>query len=238
MEETIHLVKEAYIKFNLSYGNIIDMEKVDNALMNIRIANEELTNVPEGVKNRFTHMAKAVTDDDIVYVKEDVSPDVLFHEVLHAITNEDRGLQIPIFLSYTDEEAAEAQKAYGTNRWLRQIEQLNESMTRFITELAFPDVEIRDSYKYGADIMRKYYETLINNNIDPSFMLNMYLHSNQDDAKRFKKSFGSNFKDFLNEIEKVNNIRFYVLKPLNENNLPYEKMERMVEEAAANQISK
>ena len=238
MEETIILVREAYIKFNLSYGNMIDMEKVDNALEKIKLVNEDLSNIPEGIRNRFTHMAKAVTDEDQVYVKKDVSPDILFHEVLHAVTAENCGLQIPIFQNYTDEEAEVAQKQYGTNRWLRQIEQLNESMTRFISELAFPDVEIHDSYAYGADIMRKYYGTLINNNIDPSFMLNMYLTGNLDDAKRFKESFGTNFQTLLNEIEKRNNVRLYVLKPLDESNMTYNDLVTMTEEAASNQKSR
>ena len=85
-------------------------------------------------------------------------------------------------------------------------------MTRFITELAIPEVEVSDAYAYGANFMNAYYEALLNNNIDPNFMFGMYFDGNIDDMNKFKNSLGENLESVLDTIEKVNNKEIYVKK--------------------------
>jgi len=230
MSDMLPLVRQLYERFNLNYGNYIDINKVDDAIKNIIIVSD--TNVQSReIKTRFSRGAKAFCENGKIYIKEDISIDVLFHEILHYITDDHKGIQIPFVTSYSDEEIDELIDKYGENRFIYIIEQFDESMTRFITELAIPEVEINDSYQYGANVIRKYYEGLINNGSSVDFIFNMYLNGNQNDFMKFKESFGNKFLDVLSAIEKANNVRYYLFKQSSDKTISNDEVDLIVNDA-------
>lgn len=229
--EEIDLVRKLYERFNTTYGNIIDMNRVNAAISSIQIVNSDKSNLPSIIKERLTSGADGIYWDGKIYIQNNISADLLFHEILHYITYEHRGVQIPLVSSYSEQQLGEKIVKYGENRFMRQIEQLDESMTRFITELAIPEAEISDSYAYGASVIRKYYNAVLAKEMDPSFMINMYINGNQEDMDKFITSFGEDFDDLLNTIERANNIRLYILKKPNDSIKTSEQIENMVNNA-------
>ena len=223
-------VVKLFIQFNNNYGSFIDISLVNSALENIIVVDEHISNISDEVKTRMLVGAKALSGEGKIYINENVTIDVLFHEILHFITEKHMGLMVALDDSYTNEEKIKIIEKYGMNRACRQVEQLNESMTRFITELAIPDVEIKDSYKYGADALRRYFEGLLAANKDYSFMFNMYFkYENTDDIAEFKKSFGNDFEIFINNIEIANNFRFYLKR--NERPIKVEELNSIIDNA-------
>ena len=201
LPEKIELVIKLYERFNRNYGDLVNMDLVRDAVKNIIVVNDNLSNVPEEIKDSFIHRALAIQNDGIIYVKKDVSLDLLFHEILHFISKENLGVKYLYGNFYSYDEQMKMIKEMGLDIVLRQIDQLNESITRFITELGIPEIEIVDSYKFGADTIRKYYDYLISKGIDPSFILDMYLNGNQEEFNRFITSFGDRANEFLKAIE-------------------------------------
>ncbi len=235
LQEKLILVKVLYERFNLSSGNLIDMNLVDKVISKaIEVKRDtwnKYENLPKEIRSAFVHGAKGISLDDQIYLLNDVSVDTIFHEILHSVTFEHKGVSKPLIDSCTEEEIGKLIDKYGEGRALRQIEQLDESMTRFITELAVPEAEINDSYAYGAGIIKKYYEGLLSNNIDPSFILNMYINGDESDFMKFKNSFGDNFFKVLDMIERVNCVRFYVLKPPAEPEISKDEMDKIISDA-------
>lgn len=213
ISEMSTLIRQLYERFNINYGNIISMDKVDEAINNIVLVNGDTSKLPQKVQESFRYGAKGTFGDKKIYIKSGVSIDTLFHEILHYITAEHMGLKHPILNNYSDQELAEQLNKYGENRFIRQIEQLDESMTRFITELAIPEITIKDAYKYGADVIRSYYDSVASKGGNPHFILSMYLNGSVEDARKFKESFNGEFSFVIDTIEQWHNIMFYVSKP-------------------------
>ena len=236
--DTIKQVRNLYQRFNDNNGNIIDITKVDNALSNIIVVGDSMNNAPNIVREYFIHGSMAMDYEGKIYIKKDVSIDILFHEILHNISEEHIGISYPLLNVYDDKELDNQINKYGEDRTSRQIEQLNESLTRFITEQAIPEIEISDSYKYGAEAIRKYYDILINNGVDASFIYNMYINGNEEDVLKFKNSFGNKFIPFLEAIERINNVRFYILKKPIDPTLSSEELEQTIIDAANNIITR
>ena len=215
ISEKLTIVRQLYERFNDDYGTFFDMNKVNDAIKNIVMINDDMSNIPSSVKTFFQKGAKGISGDNKIYIKSDVAIDVLFHEILHYITEDHRGVQIPLINTYSEEEIADEISKYGENRFIRQIEQLDESITRFITELAIPEAEIEDSYGYGANVIRDYYNSLADNGIKSDFIFDMYINGNQEDIEKFKGSFGEKFNIILDNIERANNFRLYIFKTPN-----------------------
>ena len=238
LEELKELVRLLYKRFNINYGNLIDMAKVEKALDSIILVEvDEVTRkivavdrtkkVPSDAADRIRFGAKGLFENDLnnpannrIYIKSDVSVDVLFHKILHFITSEHLGIQDALSRAYDEDiklkvlsgKTKEEIKKYG-----RQVEQFDESMTRFITELAIPEANIKDAYRYGAKIIRNYYELVSNSGKDTDFIFNMYLNGEPDigdteSLEKFKQSFGNKFYDVLDSIEQVNNMKLYLPK--------------------------
>lgn len=224
LDEIKELIKCLFERFNLNYENLISMDRVNDALYNIVIVNDKMSNVPTMIKEYFNHGAQGLYFEDKIYVKRNVSIETLFHEILHFITRKNGGIKFLLVNTYSDEEFNIQLKKYGESKFARMIEQLDESLTRFITELAIPEIEISDSYRYGADILKNYYNSLTNKELDSRFVLNMYLNGSQEDLEKFKNSFGNKFEVILSSVEVLNNIRYYILKKPKDPVLKYEEI--------------
>lgn len=231
LKETQDIVYYLFERFNNNYGNIIDLNLVRNALNNIET---NPNNYPEEVVSYFEHGAKGLYFEDKMYVKEGLKIDVLFHETLHFITKDHVGIKMPLLESYGDDKVDKLIDKYGMKKLLRIFDQLDESLTRFITELGIPEVKIEDAYEYGANYMRNYFNALNDNGVNPEFVLNMYLNGNIDDVTKFRESFGSNFEAVLEAIERINNVRFYILTKPTDDVLKPEEVNKIILDAARN----
>lgn len=219
LQETIDIVHELYERFNENNNNMIDLNKVKEAINSIET---NYDNFPDTVKEKFEDGAMGQFFEDKIYIKDDFKIDVLFHEILHFITRDHGGLKLPLCDTYTDADLKVYFEKYGRDKFADFIEQLDESMTRFITELAIPEIKISDSYKYGAKLIRTYYNGLIAKGKNPEFLFNMYLNGDMDDILKFKNSYGRNFEDVMASIERINNVSHYVRKRPKTNVIEYD----------------
>lgn len=208
LTELTDVIYSLYERFNNNYGNLIDLNKVKEAINQIET---NPNNFPDEIKYAFNHGYKGLYFNDKIYVKENLEVDVLFHEILHYITKEHGGIKYPLLESYEDDKLLYNFNKYGDDKFASFIEQLDESMTRFITEVSIPEVTIHDAYEYGAKLIKRYYDELLSKGINPNFLFNMYLHGNMDDVIKFKDSFGDNFELVMESIERINNVRAYIL---------------------------
>lgn len=197
LDEKKFLVYALYQRFNETYGNYVDLEKVKDALNSIE---KKTIDIGLGVS--------AYQEDDKIYANDDVNINTLFHEVLHHITREHNGMAYSLIKAYSDEEFDECCNEFGEDRFISQIAMLNESFTTFITELAIPEIDYTNLYEFGTNFLRKYYSNLNNNGIDPSLLFVMYFSDNPEIGLKFKQSFGSNFKALIDTIEKSNNSKY------------------------------
>ncbi|MBO4245379.1 MAG: hypothetical protein J5892_01410 [Bacilli bacterium] len=228
------VVRQLFERFNYNYGNLFDMAQVDQALASIILVNEDYSNISEErVINRFKCGAKAVQGEGRMYLTSKSTIDVIYHETLHQLTEATRGVSGLIAESYSEEEINEKITKIGENLLIRQIDQLNESFTRFMTELAIPEVTVHDAYQYGADVIRNYYNSLMAKEIDPFFVLEAYAKGNQDDFNRIKNSFGDHFDEVLRNIEMDNNKGYYIFKKMPNTMISNEAMLTIIDEATS-----
>lgn len=72
MYEKTMLVKQLYERFNMNYGNLVDMTRIDNAINNMVVVKSDMSNVPYNIQRRIEHGARALNADGKIYVKSDV----------------------------------------------------------------------------------------------------------------------------------------------------------------------
>lgn len=210
IEEKIELVYKLFERFNENYGNMVDMSLVTEALNCVYVEHRDV--IPEEIKKEFKESYRGLESDGNIYLKENFTVDVLFHEVLHQITEIHHGLGFSLIKSYEDDEYTEMAKKYGTNTFYEQIVQLDESLTSFITVLAIPEIQIVDKYESGVIFFRDYWEKLTASNLNYTFLFRMYLQDSPSDGLKFKEAFGKDFEYVINTIEKANNKNRYIGK--------------------------
>lgn len=231
----LEIVKELFIRFNENYGNLFDIEAVNKALAGVILVNDDYSNITDKeVINELKRGAKAVQGEDRIYLTAKATIDTIYHEVLHQLTAEKCGVYYLLITSYIKEDLEKKAEAMGIRMFIRRDEQLNESFTRFMTELAIPEVTVNDAYQYGAFVIRKYYDSLIEKEIDPFFVLEAYAKGNQEAFNRFKDSFGNNFDEVLRNIEMANNKGYYIFKKIPNTIISNEAMLAIIDEATNN----
>ncbi len=231
LQDTITIVKQLFARFNMNYGNIIDMKLIDDAINNIVIVKDDLSNVPSKIKKRYIYGAMGIFFENKIYVKKDVSIYVLIHEIIHFITKNTRGLAIPLATSYSEEEIVNNTKKYGEDRFVEQIDQLNEAMTKFIVELIIPEIQQKDAYEFGANALRIYSDKLSELGLDKDFLFLMYFNGDMEAIKKFKDSFGDKFDELLDNLERWHNCQRYIMNPQMKPTIDYDNISAIIEEA-------
>ena len=212
-EEKIELLRNLFRRFNENYGNLIDMNKVEEAINNIIIASGDMKNIPGDIRELLQNGKTGIfsDDDQKIYIKENMLVADLVHEVLHYLSKDSGGIINAIIELYDNNIFDENIKKFGEYRTVQQVMQLNESFTCFLTELIIPEFENKNNYQYGQKCIRDYYNGLIENNTDPRFLFDAYLNGNVKATERFKNSFGDNFFSFIDAIEQHYNILYYIV---------------------------
>lgn len=211
--DKIIILRQLFERFNENHGNVIDMNLVEDAINNIVVIKEDLSNASSEAYRLLRYGAKGLCGDNKIYVKESVPLDTLFHETLHFISRESRGLVMPLYEAIGEEKIMALCEKYGENRVIEMLDQLNEAMTRYITELGIPEITPIDAYEFGALFFKAYNDKLVGKGLDNTFLLNMYIYGDQEAMNRFKDSFGDDLIDVLNNIEMWQNAFRYLTKP-------------------------
>ena len=87
--EEIDLVRKLYERFNTTYGNIIDMNRVNAAISSIQIVNNDKSNLPSIIKERLTSGADGIYWYGSKYWNKSYASEVLRRVIEYLLTEQD-----------------------------------------------------------------------------------------------------------------------------------------------------
>lgn len=149
-------------------------------------------------------MAFTDVKSNLIYIKYDTPIEVIVHEIVHAISNKlkkDTGIKM-VMKNYLME------KGISLNDEEFVIDSFNESITHYITQLLIPEIKVSDGYNYGASIIGKYSNTLLECGRDYNLILDAYFKGNQQAFD----SMGNDFKHIFEDVVvSINKARFWYL---------------------------
>ena len=234
LQEKLELVRTLYKRFNDNYGNLIDMNIVEEAISNIVVANEDMSNIPADDKKLLENgmAAELSLVDNKIYIKNNTILLDLVHEILHYISKDHNGMIGPVVELYPDEVFAKNMKKFGEKRTVEQIAQLDESFTCFMAELIYPEFENKNRYRFGQKCIKKYYDGLTDNTVDGKFLFNAYINGDIKATKKFMDSFGDDFYDLIDVIEQNYNALYYIIVKKQKNpSMSEEQVDLMIKKA-------
>lgn len=149
-------------------------------------------------------MAFVNVELNLIYIKYGTPIEVVVHEIVHSISNKlkkDTGIK-EVMENYIREKGISLEDEEFV------IDSFNEAITHYITQLLIPEIKVSDGYNYGASIIGKYSNTLLECGRDSNLILDAYFKGNQQAFN----SMGNDFKHIFEDVVvSINKARFWYL---------------------------